>query len=115
MGQGIRIPSVGELFSRNRPPPIHSVPPHTSHNVYEQNSVQDTIANLHECCFSPVKDTPIKAIANGHFASWPGLTVDNVCKYLPKYDAMVMAMPHESDPVKYKVHTTKGDGANAGP
>ena len=62
---------------------------HTAHNVYEQKSIQDTIMYLHACCFSPVQDTWVKAIANGHFATWPALTVDNVRKYLPKSDAMV--------------------------
>jgi hypothetical protein len=43
---------------------------------------------FHACCFSPVQDTWLKSIQNGHFATWSSLTVDNVCKYLPKYDTM---------------------------
>jgi hypothetical protein len=34
------------------------------------------------------KKTWIKAIQNDHFATWPSVTVENVHKYLPKYDAM---------------------------
>jgi phosphoglucomutase len=34
-----------------------------------------------------VTDTWFKAIQNGHFATWPSGTVENVCKYLSKYDA----------------------------
>jgi hypothetical protein len=36
-----------------------------------------------------VQDNWIKAIENGHFATWPDLTVGNVSKYLPMYDIMV--------------------------
>jgi hypothetical protein len=55
--------------------------------VYEQKSIQDTIAYLHAFCLSPVQDTWLKAIQNGHFTTWPSITVENVRKYLPKYDA----------------------------
>jgi hypothetical protein len=65
-----------------------AVPEHAVHNVYEQKSIQDTITYLH-ACFSPVQDTWIKSIQNGHFVTWPSLTVDNMRKYLPKSDAMV--------------------------
>jgi hypothetical protein len=37
--------------------------------------------------FSPVQDTWLKAIQNGHFATWSSITVENVRKYLPKSDA----------------------------
>jgi hypothetical protein len=59
----------------------------SAHNVYAQKSIQATIKYLHACCFSPVTDTWLKAIQNGHFATWPSVTVENVRKYLPKYDA----------------------------
>jgi hypothetical protein len=42
---------------------------------------------LHACCFSPGPDTWLKAIQNGHFATWPSVTVKNVRTYLPKSDA----------------------------
>jgi hypothetical protein len=60
---------------------------HSAHNVYEQKSIQDTIEYLHVCCFSPVTDTWLKAIQNGHFSTWPSVTVENVRKYLSKSDA----------------------------
>jgi hypothetical protein len=69
--------------------PNHSLPLHTAHSVYTQNSVQDTISYVHAYCFSPVQDTWIKAIVNGQFATWSGVTVDNILKYLPKSDATV--------------------------
>jgi hypothetical protein len=34
-----------------------------------------------------VPDNWLKAIQNGHFATWPSVTVENVRKYLPKSDA----------------------------
>jgi hypothetical protein len=46
-----------------------AAPEHATHSVYEQNSIQDTIKYLHECCFSPVQDTCLKSIQNGHFAT----------------------------------------------
>jgi hypothetical protein len=60
---------------------------HSAHNVYEQKSIQDTITYLHACCFSPITDTWLKSIQNGHFATWPSVTVENVQKYLEKSDA----------------------------
>jgi hypothetical protein len=36
-----------------------------------------------------VQDTWLKAIQNGHFSTWPSMTVENVRKYLPRSDAMV--------------------------
>jgi hypothetical protein len=66
-----------------------AAPEHYVHNVCEQKSIKDTITYLHASCFRHVQDTWLKSIQNGHFATWPSLTVENVCKYLPKYDAMV--------------------------
>jgi hypothetical protein len=59
-------------------PPIHGGQKHSAHNVYEQTSIQDTITYLHAW---------LKSIQNGHFATWPSVTVENVRKYLGKYDA----------------------------
>jgi hypothetical protein len=66
---------------------LHSGQKHSAHNVYEQKSIQDTIIYLHACCFSPVTDTWLKSIQNGHFATWLSVTVENVRKYLGTYDA----------------------------
>jgi hypothetical protein len=68
-------------------PPLNVGKEHSAHNVYEHKSIQDTMTYLHACCFSPVTDTWIKSIQNGHFATWPSVTVDNVRKYLFKSDA----------------------------
>jgi hypothetical protein len=52
----------------------------------QDNPSHDT---QHTMYMSPLQDTWIKSIKNGHFATWPSLMVDNVRKYLPKYDAML--------------------------
>jgi hypothetical protein len=81
-----------------------AAPVHYVHNLYEQKSIKDTITYLHTCCFSPVQDTWIKAIQNGHFATWPSATVENVRKYLPKSDATVKG--HMSN-IRQNIHSTQ--------
>jgi hypothetical protein len=71
----------------NPSPPLHGGQKHSDHNVYEQKSIQYTITYLHACCFGPVTDTWLKFIQNGHFATWPLVTVENARKYLCKSDA----------------------------
>jgi hypothetical protein len=53
----------------NPTPPLHGGQKHSAHNVHEQKYIQDTITYLHACCFSPVTDTWLKSIKNGHFAT----------------------------------------------
>jgi hypothetical protein len=60
-----------------------------ANNVYEERSIEDTIAYLHAACFSPVKDTWLSAIEAGFFSGWPALSPDKVHKYLHKSDATV--------------------------
>ena len=43
---------------------------------------QELVTFLHGACFSPVVSTFIRAIDNGHFISWPGLTSALVRKHL---------------------------------
>jgi hypothetical protein len=50
-------------------PPPTPTPPPTANNVYEQNSLQDTIVYLHACFFSLTQDTWVEAIENWHFAT----------------------------------------------
>jgi hypothetical protein len=66
--------------SRPEPNPMK----HMMYNVYEQQSIEDSIAYLYAACFSPVKDTWIKVIDAGNFAGWTGLAQDRVRKYLQK-------------------------------
>jgi hypothetical protein len=53
-------------------------------NVYSLPSMSKTIRYLHAAAGFPPKDTWIKAIKNGHYKTWPGLTVEAVNKYFPE-------------------------------
>ena len=44
---------------------------------------KDLIVFLHACCFSPTHSTFIKAVQNGNFITWLGLTPELIKKYLP--------------------------------
>jgi hypothetical protein len=89
-----------------------AAPEHCVHNVYEQKYIKDTITYVHACCFSPVQDTWLKAIKNGHFATWPSVTVDNARTYLPKSDTMVKGhMNH----IRQSIWSTQPDVAEPTP
>jgi hypothetical protein len=51
-----------------------------------------------------VQYTWIKAIENGHFATWPVVTVDNIHKYLPKSVAMVKG---HMDQIRQHIRSTQ--------
>jgi hypothetical protein len=56
---------------------------------HETSNLKGLINYLHATAFSPVKSTWIKAIKNGSFSSWPGLTEHAVEKHLSKSIATV--------------------------
>jgi hypothetical protein len=58
-------------------------------NVYESSTIAKQMQYLYAAAFSPVVSTWIKAITKGYFRSWPGLTVENVWKHLPKLNATI--------------------------
>ena len=49
--------------------------------VIPTSTVADTMAFFHAELGISVKSTVIKAADNGHFASWPGMTPENVRMY----------------------------------
>jgi hypothetical protein len=53
-------------------------------NVYSLPSISWVIRYLHAAAGFPTKDSWLKAIANGHYITWPGVTLNNVQKYFPK-------------------------------
>jgi hypothetical protein len=53
-------------------------------HAHDNNNQKNLINYLHAACFSPVKSTWLKAIKNGNFSSWPGLTEHAVEKHLSK-------------------------------
>ena len=59
-----------------------SMPREQANNAYATTTKADLIKYLHQAAFSPVKKTWMKAIENGQFATWPGLTKEAVQKYL---------------------------------
>ena len=56
-----------------------------ANNVFHTMTKAELIKYLHQAAFSPVKATWKKAIENGHFTTWPGLTPEAVEKYLPRH------------------------------
>ena len=53
-------------------------------NVYNLPSMSQAIKYLHAAAGFSTKDTWIKAIMNGNYVSWPGLTVDAVNNHFPE-------------------------------
>ena len=58
-------------------------------HVYETKSKQELTLFYHAVCFSPTKRTFVDAIKRNAFASWPGVTVELVNKYLPITEATI--------------------------
>ena len=55
--------------------------------AYIPKAIPDLITYLHAAAGFPVKKTWIRAIQQGHYIGWPGLTADRVHKYLsPKIE-----------------------------
>ena len=52
--------------------------------MYSLPSIPHTIRYLHAAAGFPTKDSWMKAINNGHYQSWPGLTPENVSKHFPE-------------------------------
>lgn len=57
---------------------------HRANSAYHTTNQVEHVTFLHAACGYPVPTTWIKAIDNGHFATWPGLTADLVRKHLAK-------------------------------
>lgn len=81
-------------------------PNHAALNVHCLNSKSKLATFFHQCCFSPVPATWIKAIQAGYFATWPGLTVDLNNKHLPK--SMATAKGHLRQQYQHTQSTKPG-------
>ena len=85
--QGHRDPNT-TLYMINTAAPLREMKeqhiPDTlrANHVYETKSKQELTLFYHAACFSPTKRTCLDAIKRNAFASWPGLTVEIVNKYL---------------------------------
>lgn len=60
------------------------VPTKTAANMYGLPLIARVIGYLHAAVGFPTCNTWLKAIANGHYISWPGITVNNVRKHFPE-------------------------------
>ena len=56
-----------------------------AYSVYDLPSVEALVRYFHAAAGYPVKDTWLKAIKVGNYASWPGLTLANATKYCPSW------------------------------
>ena len=54
-------------------------------NAFHTTTKAELIKYLHQATFSPVKATWKKAMENGQFVTWPGLTAGAVEKHLPRH------------------------------
>ena len=92
--QGHRDPNT-TLYMINMAAPLRSMKeqhiPDTlrANHVYDTKSKQELTLFYHAACFSPTKSTFVDAIKRNAFASWPGITVDLVNKYLPRTEATI--------------------------
>ena len=70
---------------------------------------KELVRFLHDVCFFPVISTWIKAIINGNFATFPGLTAELVSKYLPKEEPTILGHQHK---LKQGIRSTTARAAN---
>ena len=92
--QGHRDPNT-TLYMINMTAPLREMKeqhiPDTlrANHVYETKSKQELTLVYHVACFSPTKRSFVDAIKINAFASWPGLIVEFVNKYLPRAEATI--------------------------
>jgi len=53
-------------------------------NVYNLPSIPQTIRYLHAAAGFPTKDSWLKAIKNGNYMTWPGITAESVNRHFPE-------------------------------
>jgi hypothetical protein len=54
----------------------------SSNNVYELRNTGELVNYLHKAMFIPTKSALVKAVKQGHLATWPGLTDDAINTHL---------------------------------
>ena len=68
--------SPAQLLQDGPPPPTD-----IAFSVYELKTRPELICYFHAAAGFPMKPTWVKAIKNGHYESWPGLTWEVTSKY----------------------------------
>ncbi|KAL7525219.1 hypothetical protein ACHAXR_001556, partial [Thalassiosira sp. AJA248-18] len=61
-----------------------------AYSAYDLPSVGALVAYLHAAAGFPVKDTWLRAIKAGNYATWPGLTYSNAAKYCPDAEETIL-------------------------
>ncbi|KAL7544532.1 hypothetical protein ACHAWF_007912, partial [Thalassiosira exigua] len=96
---GVREPTTGLWVlpltpdATPSPPTSETLPQETANNVYQMTSKESLVRFLHQCLFSPPKQTLIKALENGQLPTWP-LTKEAV-KFLEEEDiGLQLFEPH---------------------
>ena len=77
---------------------------HLANNAYRIETKKELIGFYHKATGHLVKKTWIPAIEHGPYASWPGLTVKLVQRFLDKQEATIMGHMHTR---KSRVQSTK--------
>jgi hypothetical protein len=62
---------------------MNQVQSNAAYRHLDENTA-DRLAFLHAALFSPVTSTLLHAIQAGHLTTWPGLTIANMKRFLPK-------------------------------
>ncbi len=68
----------------NKSDTVRYVSNETVSNVYNLPLILQAIAYLHAVPGFPVKETWVRAINNGNYVTWSGLTTEMVNKHFPK-------------------------------
>lgn len=50
--------------------------------IHKKQNINDLMQYFHATLYSPTKSTLLKAVKNGNFIGWPGLTSNNITKHL---------------------------------
>ena len=94
---------------RNKHNPVH-LNNEKSNVIIKKDNKQEELAHFfHDACFSPVQSTFVKAIYNGHFVSWPGLTSKLVKHHLKP---SIAATKGHINQKRQKFHSTKHSTLN---
>ena len=62
-----------------------------AYSAYDLPSVAALVRYLHAAAGFPVRDTWLRAIKDGNYETWPGLTYNNASKYCPNNDETIMS------------------------
>ena len=88
-----KLPLVEKTKETNRTPPTNNA----INVIFDLPSAHQTFLWYHAAAGFPAKESFIKAVRNGNYATWPKLTVTLIHKYMPDSDETSRANPKGSD------------------